>query len=422
MSRASKPLLVQYGAGNIGRSFIGQLFSRSGFDVIFIDVDPTIIQALNEKRTYTIVVLDDHPEEIIVENVSGISAQDDQAVINAISRADILATAVGVNVFPHIFEPIAKGLIKRWEEHPDLPLDIIVCENLRNSPSILREGIKSLLPETYPIDRLLGVVETSIGKMVPLQLEADRACDPLKLYAEAYNTLLVDKKGFKGTIPQVVGLDPKANMAAYVDRKLFIHNLGHAAAAYFGFLFGKGYTYIWEAVSDPEIRHRVESAMMESAQALIKRYPQEFTQTNQKEHIADLLHRFHNKALGDTIFRVGRDIKRKISLEDRIMGALRMCLETDSPIEIIKQLMVAACFFAAGDESGFPYPDDATFAVDALPQGMEFILDEYCGYETLANHPDAAQHKADLVRYFHNLSPHASKANTGQIPKNVFFD
>jgi len=28
---------VQFGAGNIGRSFIGQLFSRAGYEVIFIE-------------------------------------------------------------------------------------------------------------------------------------------------------------------------------------------------------------------------------------------------------------------------------------------------------------------------------------------------------------------------------------------------
>ena len=30
--------MVQFGAGNIGRSFIGQLFSRSGYEVVFVDI------------------------------------------------------------------------------------------------------------------------------------------------------------------------------------------------------------------------------------------------------------------------------------------------------------------------------------------------------------------------------------------------
>ena len=48
---------VMYGAGNIGRGFIGQLFSESGYEVAFIDVNREIIDQLNRDGQYPVGVL-----------------------------------------------------------------------------------------------------------------------------------------------------------------------------------------------------------------------------------------------------------------------------------------------------------------------------------------------------------------------------
>ena len=39
------------------------------------------------------------------------------------------------------------------------------------------------------------------------------------------------------------------------------------------------------------------------------------------------INRYDNKLLGDTIERVGRDTKRKLSENDRFVGAIRLCLK-----------------------------------------------------------------------------------------------
>ena len=41
---------VQFGAGNIGRGFTGQLFSESGFEVVFVDVVQSLVDLLNERK------------------------------------------------------------------------------------------------------------------------------------------------------------------------------------------------------------------------------------------------------------------------------------------------------------------------------------------------------------------------------------
>ncbi|MBA7563374.1 Mannitol-1-phosphate 5-dehydrogenase [subsurface metagenome] len=39
LDKEIKKKMIQFGAGNIGRSFIGQLFSRSGYEVVFVDIN-----------------------------------------------------------------------------------------------------------------------------------------------------------------------------------------------------------------------------------------------------------------------------------------------------------------------------------------------------------------------------------------------
>ena len=56
------------------------------------------------------------------------------------------------------------------------------------------------MPQDYPFNELVGLVETSIGKMVPIMSQKDLEEDPLQVFAETYNTLIVSKRGFKNPI------------------------------------------------------------------------------------------------------------------------------------------------------------------------------------------------------------------------------
>jgi mannitol-1-phosphate 5-dehydrogenase len=204
--------LVLFGAGKIGRSFIGQLFSRAGYEVIFVDVAENLVRALNERRRYRVVIKGKTDEEIWVEHVRAVSARDTEAVAREMAGAAITATAVGPAFIASLFPLIAAGLVKRREAGGG-SLDIIICENVLHGAQLFRDGLKPLLPHDYPLDDLVGLVETSIGKMVPLMPDAEAARDPLLVYAEAYNTLIVDRKAFKCGVPAVPGIDAKDNMA-----------------------------------------------------------------------------------------------------------------------------------------------------------------------------------------------------------------
>jgi mannitol-1-phosphate 5-dehydrogenase len=372
--------LLLFGAGKIGRSFIGQLFSAGGFEVVFVDVYKPVIDELNRRRSYSVVIKSETETVIPVKNVRGIFAGDETTVINEICEADILATAVGQNGLPEVFPLLAKGLETRRQKHPDKLLDIIMAENLRNAASFFETELKKVLPSSYPFHQLVGLVETSIGKMVPIMTKKDMEEDPLQVFTEPYNTLILDKKAFKNPIPDIAGLAPKENIQAWVDRKFFIHILGHAAAAYLGFQHNPNFVYLHEALEVPDVFNGVKAAMQQAGSALLKKYPEDFTRKTLDEHIGDLLSRFQNRALGDTIFRVGCDLPRKLGPNDRLVGAIRLAQEMNSPYDKLLYALVCGCRFRATDENGKMHPADEKFS-RLYQTGLKNILTRMCGFD-----------------------------------------
>jgi len=382
MKNCEKKYVVHFGAGNIGRSLVGQIFSNAGYNVVFIDTVPEIIDALNSEKKYKVKIKDKLPPgtpgELWVENVSGISAFDAEKVSDAVAGAELISTAVGATVLPRIFPVIAKGILKRKS-----PVSILFCENLRGVSEFAKLEISKLLPENFDVEQRIGFVTTSIGKMVPIMpLEISKK-DPLEVWGEAYNQILADKNGFVQEFPETKGLVLKNKFEAYMDRKLFIHNLGHATSAYFGFLKNK--TEIWECMADETIREETKKVMQEAGRALIKNYPSELNEKNINEHIEDLLSRFANNMLGDTVFRVGRDLKRKLSYDDRCIGALRLILKTGGTPELICRVIAVAFQFKATDESGNLFPDDEDFHKELESKGINFMLSKVCGLDAEKN-------------------------------------
>jgi mannitol-1-phosphate 5-dehydrogenase len=382
MGTIRKNKLVIFGAGKIGRSFIGQLFSVGGYEVVFIDVYRPVIDELNRRHSYRVVIRAEKEEILNINNVRGVHFSDEIKVTGEVATAGILAVSVGLNGLKYVFPLIAKGLLERSVIDAKYPLDIIIAENMRNADTYFREELSKLLPENYPLESLVGLIETSIGKMVPIMQKKDIQEDILQIFAEPYNTLILNKKAFKNPIPHVRGLAPKDNMKVWVDRKLFIHNLGHAASAYIGYLYDSGFVYIYEALEIKEVYDYVISAMKQAADILRKKYPGEFSVEDLDDHIRDLLFRFRNKALGDTLFRVGCDLTRKLGPEDRLAGAIRSAVDLDLPYDRILFALVCGCHFKAVDEEGSMLKEDISF-FSRYGNNIGSILSEVCGFDRI---------------------------------------
>ncbi len=373
--------ILIFGAGKIGRSFIGQLFGNQSYEVVFVDLDRTLVEHLNRRRSYTVVIKEtDGEERIKVENVRAIHGGDRQAVVDEITRTGIMAISVGKAALSAVAPLVAGGLMKREQQLPEMPLDIILAENMRSAGPFFRVQLKKTLPEDFPLDRQVGLVETSIGKMVPLMPADGLKEDPLQVYAEAYNTLILSRPGFRGKIPDIPEFALKDNMKAWVDRKAFIHNLGHATAAYSGHLEKPGATYMWEVLGIESVCSFTRDVMQESAEILLSAYPEEFSRSALHLHIEDLIRRFRNRNLGDTVFRVGSDLKRKLGSDDRFMGIIRMAQKLDKPHGKIVEAMAGGFRFRATGSQGKLLPEDQLFRQLFLSD-PEKVLEEICGVD-----------------------------------------
>lgn len=339
---------LHFGAGNIGRGFLGQLYWESGFITRFVDISTELVDALHERREYPIRLVGEYTRELRITNVDAVSASNVGSIADLILHGDIISTAVGAHVLPRLGEVIARGLEKRFSRTNAPPINILICENLVGGDKILHDAVfEALSPDFVDVvEARVGFVMASIGRMVPVMTEAQKAEDPLLICVEPYRDLPVDKDAVKGALPPVRHIQLKPNFDGYIARKLYIHNLSHAATAYLGYLFGHEYT--WQAIQDKRILEKVEACIEESIKAIHQKYGLGIIDL--EEHAEDLFERYANKGLADTVARVARDPLRKLSATDRIIGAGQLCVEQGIHPEAIAFIAAAAMRYEAEDD------------------------------------------------------------------------
>jgi len=360
---------VMYGAGNIGRGFIGQVLHDSGYEVAFIDVNMPVVDALNERKAYTQLIVDENGiREVVIDNVRAVDGKVLDNVADEIANCEVMATSVGAKVLRFIAPNIAEGIRRRAAAGRG-PLNILICENLMDAAEYLHGLLDPCFAEDekYLLEGT-GLVEVVIGRMVPTMSAEMQAGDITRIAVEPYCELPANKDCFKGEIPYVKYMIPFSPFAFFEERKLYIHNMGHAVCAYFGYL--KGYTYIYEAIADAEIYEKVSSAMLASAKAISKRYNVEYKTL--EEHVKELLHRFTNKGLGDTVNRVGQDPMRKLMPKDRLIGAINRChSENENCDGILRAVAVALKFDLESDVTA------SELQKQLKEKGIEAFLAEY---------------------------------------------
>lgn len=330
---------LHFGAGNIGRGFIGKLLADSGIQVIFADVNDHVIEQLKTQRAYPVKIVGDRLNVIeTVSNVTGVNSKNEADIIACFTEVDLVTTAVGPNVLKIISSTIAKGLSARFRAGNTRPLNIIACENMVRGTSFLKDNVFSYLTpeEQQQAETQIGFVDSAVDRIVP-PVQFDPA-NPLLVTVEEFSEWIVDKTQFKGTIPAITGMEQTDNLMAFVERKLFTLNTGHATTAYLGKL--KGHQFVKDSIDDPDIREAVKATMQESGAVLIKRYG--FDPHAHAAYIEKILKRFANPYLQDDVDRVGREPLRKLSYNDRLIKPLRGTLEYGLPNQHLIQTIASA--------------------------------------------------------------------------------
>ncbi len=317
---------IQFGAGNIGRGFIGMLLAQAGYRVVFADVSEVIIDRLAADQKYTVHVMDTEVEDVEITNITGIMSNG-EAIIDEIAKADVLTTAVGLRVLGFIAPTIAKGIQKRIADGSREPLNIIACENAIRATSQLKEHVYGILTEEEKAycEQYVGFADCSVDRIVP----PVRSENPVDVVVEKYCEWNVEKTSLKGEIPEIPGMNLADNLMAYIQRKLFTLNTGHCITAYTGIL--AGHKTIDQAIADPKIFDLVKAAMTQSGDGLIQKFG--FDKEAHYKYIDKIINRFKNPYLKDDVTRVGREPLRKLSADDRLVSPLTTAMSYGLPVD-----------------------------------------------------------------------------------------
>lgn len=333
-------LAVHFGAGNIGRGFIGSLLYQSGYQTCFVDVNSEIVDLINQKQEYRVVLADHSKDELIIKNVRAInSRKNPDKVIDAIAKAELVTTAVGPNILPHIAGIIAEGLRKRIQT-TDQPLNIIACENMIGGSTLLKEKVyeKMNKEEKEIFDQRFGFPDAAVDRIVPNQSNEDK----LMVMVEPFYEWAVDQTKIVGEKPPVEGITFVNDLKPYIERKLFTVNTGHAVAAYFGYY--AGIQTINEAMEKEEIKTLVEKTLQETGLLLVKKY--NFEMENHQQYISKIINRFSNPYISDEVTRVGRSPIRKLGPNDRLVSPAKQFAEVvgEQPVYLAKSIAAALLY------------------------------------------------------------------------------
>lgn len=335
---------VHFGAGNIGRGFIGQILSENGFGISFVDVNSHIIDALNACQSYEIEIAQDGKPRVLVEQVSGINNRENpDAVVAAIATADLITTAIGPNILPFIAELIAKGIEARQAAGNTQPIDVLACENMIGGSAFLKEEVKKYLsPEGLVFaDQYVGFPNAAVDRIVPAQSHED----PLFVVVEPFAEWVVETAGMKNPDLHLAKVHYEENLEPFIERKLFSVNTGHATTAYLG--AEAGVDTILSALELSAVKERVLGVLGEIRQLLVAKWG--FDEADLTSYHEVIISRFENPYIVDDVARVARTPIRKLGYDERFIRPIRELKERGLSYDNL--LATLSAVFAYTDET-----------------------------------------------------------------------
>ena len=316
--------VMHFGAGNIGRGFVGDLLSKSDYKIIFVDVVDSIVNSINKHNQYSVVTVGNEINKRVVKSVIAINIKDIESLKDEILDTDLITTSVGMSNLKSIGYTL-KDLLNYKMKKNNSKLDIIACENALFASNILKDTLLENTDEEFKkyIEENVGFPNCTVDRIVP-NIDIKKELD-IDVGVESFCEWDIEKDKVKvnNSIKDANYVD---NLGLYLERKLFLLNGAHAAIAYLGYL--KSYKYIHEAIRDEYIRKIVFGYQDEVILALKNKYNINFIDLeNLDAYSKKTVLRFKNPYLKDEVIRVGRDPIRKLSYNDRLISPLKLCNE-----------------------------------------------------------------------------------------------
>ncbi|MDT3427380.1 mannitol-1-phosphate 5-dehydrogenase [Paenibacillus forsythiae] len=389
---------VHFGAGNIGRGFIGPVLSRSGYKVCFVGRNKRKIAELQKRGQYPVTLANENRDKFIVDNVTAINLNDTEKVAEAIADAELVTTAVGVSALKDIAGTIARGIeLRLSRSSKPQPLHIIACENGIGGSQRLRKSVyRHLRPDVIKqAERSVAFPNTMVDRIVPVQKHAD----PLEVMVEPFSEWIVPRSGMIGDYNEIQGVRYVDSLDPYLERKLFTVNTGHCSAAYFGYL--EGYTTLQEAMADPGIRARVYGVLKETGAMLVRLHG--FDPSQHDKYIKKMMERFANRNFKDKVSRVARSPLRKLSPNERLIRPALKAHELGLETSHLVSAIASALLYENQDD-----PEAVSLQMAIRSSGIEQVLSEELGIP--AEHP---LHSRILEEYFNTCIQYKHKAGLG---------
>jgi hypothetical protein len=335
------------GLGPIQTSIFLDGAFRGGFDrLVIADVDAALIQAIRDNGG-TIQINIASNDAVTAETISGIEIynptvpEDQEKLIEAAAQAAEVATALpSIAFFKHL------GWLKEgFARQPDRRRFVYAAENHNHAAEELEKSVGPF-PRTHYLNTVIG----KMSCIFPAEECARRGIPPLTPAAdrghlvEEFNRILIEScDGISER--QVQGLHDKSNLLPFEEAKLYGHNAVH-------FWLGlhaqqKGAQFMHEVADDTALLAKARTAFVEeSGAALCKKWAGVdalFTPAGFAAYADDLLVRMVNPFLTDRVDRVCRDLERKLSWNDRVIGAMRLVLSQNiSPAVFAEGAALAA--------------------------------------------------------------------------------
>ncbi len=363
--------VVIFGAGNVGRGLLGRVFRDCGYAVTFVEADSKLAAKLRTSASYTVMLTGEREESVMVNGFDVVEVPDLERITALLAEADIAVTAVGPAALPMVIKTVARGLQQRARKKIEKPLNVLVCENMREADKKFRtyvlEGLGKDIAEY--IDTHLGTVRVVVECMIKTEPLQDEETIPA-VVAEAEEGAYFSRTAFIGEVPQVPLLEAVDDLTPYEERKLFTNNMGHAVLGYLG--YQRRLKTLVEAMQDEWILEILNGALHEAAAVLKERHS--FEVGAMARHLERLKCRYANVHLSDTVQRVARDPIRKLGPEERLVAPAQLSLKIGQDPQNLCTAIAGALLYDNPE-------DKEALDLQRLHKeiGIDGVLEDICG-------------------------------------------
>lgn len=328
------------GAGKTGRGFIGRLLAEAGREILFIDSNQKLVEALNKEKSFRIKFFGDEREAFEIEHYEAYTWEE-----ASFEEVELILVSVGGQNLSAVGERLGEKLKDGKHYY------IITCENASHPSASL---IASIGRENISVSEATVFCTTT-------------EAGGLDIYSENYPYLQCDAELLKGYIPEVEQIKPVERFADFLTRKLYTYNAASCIIAYLGWV--KGYTDYADAANDTEISELLDRNYEVTNRVLCREFGYE--KEEQEEFALLSKKKFRDRSIVDTVLRNARDPQRKLTKGERIMGPIRLFLKYGEDASVLEKTAAAAILYDAG-------PEDAWTKLKT-EKSREQILEEICG-------------------------------------------